>query len=88
MPVLSLFFGIIVYMYSEKGGRHKLPHIHANYQDNEVAVSFDGEILEGSFPARKLKLLLAWLEIHKEDLEANWKLLSEGKEPFKIEPLR
>ena len=88
MPVLSVFFGIIVYMYREIGGQHKLPHIHAEYQDNEIAVSLNGEILEGGLPNKKLKLLLAWMEIHKEDLEANWKLLSDGREIFKIDPLR
>lgn len=37
----------------------------------------------------KTKLvIIAWIEIHEEDLGANWKLLSEGKEFFKIDPLR
>lgn len=86
MPVLSLSFGIIVYVQKKAdviNYRISMPTIRIM-----KCCFFDGEILEGSFPARKLKLLLAWLEIHKEDLEANWKLLSEGKEPFKIEPLR
>ncbi len=51
-------------------------------------MTFEGEILEGNFPSNKMKLLQAWIEIHKEDLEANWKLLSAGQEFFKIEPLR
>ena len=88
MPTLSIFYGIIVYMYNEKGGKHNLPHIHAEYQDNEIVLSLEGEVLEGDFPKNKLKLLLAWAEIHKDDLYANWKLLSDGKEFFRIEPLR
>ena len=88
MPTLSMFFGIIVFMYNEKGGKHSLPHIHAEYQDNEIVVDLEGNVLDGSFPKGKLKLLLAWIEIHKDDLFANWKLLSEGKEYFKIEPLK
>lgn len=88
MPTLSIFFGIIVKMYMELGGKHNLPHIHAEYQDYEIAVDFDGNILEGDFPKNKLKLLLAWIEIHKEDLAANWKLLSNGDGYFKIEPLK
>lgn len=88
MPTLSVFYGIIVYMYNEKGGKHNLPHIHAEYQDEEIAIDLEGNILEGTLPKAKLKLLLAWIEIHKEDLEANWKLLSMGKEYFKIEPLK
>lgn len=75
-------------MYNEQGGKHHLPHIHAEYQGEEVVVSLDGEIIEGEIPNKKLKLVLAWIEIHKEDLEANWKLLSQGREYFKIDPLR
>ncbi|MCI5892675.1 MAG: DUF4160 domain-containing protein [Clostridiales bacterium] len=88
MPTLSIFFGIIVRMYSELGGKHNMPHIHAEYQDYEIVVDFEGNILEGDFPKNKLKLLLAWIEIHKEDLSANWKLLSSGDGYFKIEPLK
>ena len=57
MPTLSIFFGIIVYMYNEKGGKHNIPHIHAEYQDEEIVVDFDGNVLEGALPKNKLKLL-------------------------------
>ena len=88
MPTLSMFYGIIITMYREVGGRHHIPHFHAEYQGQEAAISFEGEVLEGTIPQKKLKLVIAWAEIHKEDLEANWKLLSEGREYFKIDPLR
>ena len=87
MPTLSVFYGIIITMYREVTGRHHKPHFHAEYQDDAVAVTFDGEILEGKLPPGKLKLVMAWAEIHRDDLEANWKLLSEGRECFKISPL-
>ncbi len=88
MPTLSVFFGIIIKMYWEINSRHNLPHIHAEYQEYEVAISLEGEVLSGEIPPKKLKLFQAWIEIHNEDLIANWKLLSEGKEFFKIDPLR
>ena len=88
MPTLSVFYGIIITMYREISGRHHNPHFHAEYQGQEVVVTFDGEVMEGCIPSTKLKLVVAWAEIHKEDLEANWKLLSDGRECFKIEPLR
>ena len=88
MPALSMFFGIIVRMQSERGGRHNKPHIHALYGENEIVVGVDGEILEGDFPNKQLKLLLAWIAIHEDELKANWELLSKGDEYFKIEPLR
>jgi hypothetical protein len=45
-------------------------------------------ILEGTIPTAKMKLLAAWMEIHKDDLEANWKLLSNGEQFFRIDPLK
>jgi hypothetical protein len=90
MPVLSVFFGIIVRMYHEQGGKHNMPHIHAEYSGKEVVVALDGTVLESEkeFPKNKLKLLVAWMEIHRDDLEANWKLLSSGEQFFRIDPLR
>ena len=88
MPALSMFFGIIIYMYREVGGKHSSPHIHAEYQDYEAVISLDGELIEGELPRKKLKLVVAWLEIHADELAANWKLLSNGEAPFKIPPLQ
>ena len=36
MPALCIFYGIIVRMYKEKGGKHNKPHIHAEYQGQEI----------------------------------------------------
>lgn len=88
MPALSMFYGIIVRMQSEKGGKHNKPHIHAIYGENEIVAAIDGQILEGSFPNKQLKLLLAWMAIHEDELNANWSMLSEGEGYFKIEPLK
>lgn len=88
MPALSMFYGIIVRMQSEKGGKHSKPHIHALYAEEEIVVSLDGEVLEGGFPNRQLKMLLAWMTIHEDELYANWKMLSEGEGYFRIEPLK
>jgi len=35
-----------------------------------------------------MKLVVAWIEIHKEELKADWKLLEEEEQFFKIEPLK
>ncbi len=89
MPSISMFFGIVVYLYYLDNSQHHLPHIHAKYQDDEVIVSIsDGEILDGKLPPNKLKLLLAWMEIHKDELIADWDLAVNGQEPYKIDPLR
>ncbi len=88
MPALSMFFGIIVRMQSERGGKYNKPHVHALYGDAEVVVTVEGEILEGNLPNKQIKLLLAWIAIHEDELRANWELLSNGEGYFKIEPLR
>jgi hypothetical protein len=48
----------------------------------------EGELLEGSLPPGKMKLVLAWVEIHRDDLLAAWNLAVNGQQPPKIEPLR
>ena len=69
--------------------RHKRPHVHVRYQEHEVVLAIpDGEILEGSIPGSKLKLALAWMEIHRDELLADWDLAAIGQQPYKIEPLK
>ncbi|MCX6538737.1 MAG: DUF4160 domain-containing protein [Acidobacteria bacterium] len=89
MPVISMFYGIIVSMYFADNRRHKVAHIHVKYQEHEVVLTLpEGEILEGSIPANRLKLVLAWIEIHRDELIADWELAASGQQPYKIEPLR
>ena len=89
MPTISMFYGLIVYMYFMDNRQHKKPHIHVKYQDQEVVVAIpDGEILGGSIPNSKMKLLQAWIELHKDELVANWQIAVSGEQPYKIEPLR
>ncbi len=47
-----------------------------------------GEVLEGELKPGKLRLVQAWVEIHQEELMADWELASQGQSVFKIEPLR
>lgn len=88
MPTLSLFYGIIIRMYSEPNGKHKTPHIHAEYQGNKAVFSLEGDLLEGDIPRKQWKMVVAWIAIHEDDLRANWQLLLEGQQFFKIAPLQ
>jgi hypothetical protein len=89
MPAISMFYGIIIYMYFLDNKQHKTPHLHAVYQENEVVVAIpEGAILEGSIPSNKMKLLSAWIEIHKDELLADWELAVKGDQPYKIDPLK
>lgn len=89
MPVISLFYGLIVSMYYLDTKQHKLPHIHVRYGEQEAVYQIpNGALLEGSLPSNKEKLLLAWIEIHQEDLVANWQLAVTGNKVFTIDPLK
>ena len=88
MPTISMFYGIIIRMYCSPG-EHNPPHIHAYYQDRMAIVDIVScEVSMGSLPPRQTKLVLAWTEIHKEELLADWELASKGELPFSIEPLK
>ena len=47
-----------------------------------------GELIAGKIKSSKMKLIQAWIEIHQEELMANWELAINGNEVFKIDPLR
>ncbi len=89
MAVIAMFYGIIVSMYYLDNQKHHTPHIHVRYQDQEVVLSIpDGQVLDGKLKANKMKLVQAWLEIHQEELMADWALASSGETVFKIDPLK
>ena len=89
MAIISMFYGIIVSMYYLDNRRHKLPHIHVKYQDEEAVFSIiDGQLLDGTLKINKMKLVLAWIEIHNEELMADWNLAISGETIFKIDPLK
>jgi hypothetical protein len=89
MPVISLFYGLIIAMYYLDTKQHHLPHIHVKYGEMEAIYEIpNGNLLEGSLPSNKHKLVQAWIEIHQEDLMANWSLAVSGNKVFSIEPLK
>lgn len=89
MPVISMFYGLIIRMYFFDTQKHQLPHVHVQYAEQSAVIQIpDGVVLEGELKPQKLKLVTAWIEIHQEELMANWALAVEGQEVFKIEPLR
>ncbi len=91
MPELSRFFGIVISMYREIGGRHHYPHIHADYGGEKAVFNIENaELIEGEFPSRERKLVEAWIEIHHDELLADWHALNSvtGTTGFmKIAPL-
>jgi len=84
-----MFYGLIVSMYYLDNKQHNLPHIHVTYGDLEAIYGIpNGNLIEGNLPANKEKLIEAWIEIHKEELMANWSLAISGNSIFRIAPLK
>ena len=88
MPTIAMFFGSIIRMYYAPK-EHNPPHVHAYFQDRTITIKIeDCEIIDGQMPVRQLRLIQAWMEIHKDELLADWELCQNGEKPFQIEPLK
>jgi len=84
-----MFYGILIQMFFFDDEQHHLPHIHARYQGEKASFSIEtGEILDGSLPNRQTRLVQAWIEIHRDDLLADWELAASGQAVLPIDPLR
>ena len=85
MPIISSFFGIIIRMFFDD---HAPPHFHAEHQGQEALVSFDGRILEGEISSsRARRLIREWAEIHRSELELNWRRATKSRPLVHIAPL-
>ena len=83
-----MFFGIIVRMYYAPK-EHNPPHIHVYYQDSKAVVNIlNCDLMEGELPTKQFRFVVAWIEIHKDELSADWKLCQNGEKPFPVEPLK
>ena len=83
-----MFYGLVVRMYFAPR-EHNPPHFHAYYNEYKASVDIRTcEVIEGNLPRKQRKLVLAWAEIHQDELMANWNLVMNGENPFKIEPLQ
>jgi hypothetical protein len=70
MPIVSIFFGIVIRMFHRE---HGPPHFHASYQGFEALIAIeDGRVLAGSLPRRALRIVQEWAAGHQEELSANW----------------
>ena len=84
MPIISRFFGILVFMYWRE---HRPPHFHAKYQDDEVVIDIETGRVEGDMSVRALRLIEEWRQLHVQELRENWRLAEQNKALFRIEPL-
>ena len=76
-------------MYYFDNQQHNLPHIHVHFQDDEAIIEIPtSKLLQGKLPKPQQKLVDAWVEIHKDELMADWELAVNGESVFKIDPLK
>ena len=84
MPEISRFLGIVIgIFYSE----HGVAHFHAVYGEHEISVEVESGKIHGQFPARALRLVLEWANLHKGELIENWQLARQGQPLRRIAPL-
>jgi hypothetical protein len=65
------------------------PHFHARHADGSAKVRIDTlEVIESTLARRQLRFVLAWAELHQQELLENWRLARAGERLREIEPLR
>jgi hypothetical protein len=58
MPVISMFYGIIVRVFHFDMDKHKTPHINAQYGDQNAVIAIpSGIALGGRIKSAKLRLV-------------------------------
>jgi hypothetical protein len=88
MALISSFFGLLIYIFMEKGGKHKKPHIHVKYQGEMRSYDLSGKLLAGEkLPKKQLKILEAWMALKEDEIRASYDAYQEG-EIIKIEGLK
>lgn len=86
MPTISRFFGIVIAMYFDD---HGPPHFHARHAEGAAKIRIDTlEPIESSLGRRQLRLVLAWAELHRDELLENWHRARAGETLLPVEPLR
>jgi len=88
MPLISHFYGILIHIFQEDGGRHNVPHFHAKYAEHRAVYDFEGNLLAGKMPHKQNKIVSAWALIKQEELNAAWEAWHEYGEVVKIEGIK
>ena len=87
MPEICRFFGIIIFLYPDD---HLPPHFHARYAEFEAQISIEtGNIIVEDLPKKQIRLVQAWVELHRDELYENWEESKKAIPAFKkIEPIK
>ena len=74
-------------MYFKDDEQRHLPHFHAKYGSNNASFDLEGKIIAGYFPPKQTKYVVAWADIHKDELTALWDIMQIDEDYFKIKGL-
>ena len=86
MPEISVFLGIRITM---NWNDHNPPHIHVEYGDFKALVAIrEGLVFRGFLPNRQLKFVLAWCEMHRDELLENWERARQRLDILPVPPLK
>lgn len=86
---VSAYYGIVIAFAPPRSRQDSAPFVLAIWQGLEVGFDIaSNELLFGELPRSKRVLVDAWIEIHREELMANWYLGRQTGEYFRVEPLR
>lgn len=89
IKTISAFYGLVMAFAASKNKRTVEPYAIVLYQGRDAGIGIQSnELLYGYLPDDKRLLASAWIEIHKEELLANWHSGRITGEYFKVEPLR
>jgi Domain of unknown function (DUF4160) len=85
MPVIAIFFGIVIRMYYKE---HEPRHFHAEHQAQHGKFDFDGNQVVGNITSRNaLHLIRQWAQLNHVALEDNWSKIKSGQSLNCIPPL-
>jgi hypothetical protein len=86
VPAISRFLGIVIAMFFDD---HGSPPFHARHADGSAKIRIDTlEPIATTLGRRQLRLVLAWAELHQDELLENWRLARAGETLQEIDPLQ
>jgi hypothetical protein len=77
VPTIAIVDGVVLMMYVND---HPPAHIHAKLAEHRCKISIvSGEVISGTLPSSKLKIVQSWLETHPEETTFAWDELQNSR---------
>lgn len=89
MSLISSFYGVQVHLEVRDAHSQFPAHVRVIYGGDEGVFGIESaEPLGGNLPLRPLRIVPGWIELHRDELMANWALAAEGRPVFNVAPLQ